>query len=240
MNPEKVFVETIDKHISHPSLFNAWYGFKEECETVFFERANQSKIFPQINPKESILIAGVETLKRFFSFLSIPYPKPLDYPQELVSFLGRTIEKKQFSQVKPPCFIKPYEHKVFKGFLYREFRDLIPYAFALQDKTEVWESSLVQFLAEFRVYVLKEKIQGVFFYNGDPLLQPCVKTIQEMVSLYKEAPRAYSLDVGICDGKTLLVEVNDSIALGNYGISPKIQAMMLWERWREIFNDFDF
>lgn len=104
----------------------------------------------------------------------------------------------------------------------------------------MWESSLVQFLAEFRVYVLKEKIQGVFFYNGDPLLQPCVKTIQEMVSLYKEAPRAYSLDVGICDGKTLLVEVNDSIALGNYGISPKIQALMLWERWKEIFNDFDF
>lgn len=166
--PENVFVETINKHIPHPSLFNAWHGFKEECETFFFERSNQSKIFPQINPKESILIAGVETLKRFFSFLKIPYPKPLDYPQEIVSFLGRTIEKKQFSQVKPPCFIKPYEHKTFKGFSYYEFRDLIPYAFVLQDNTEIWESTFVQFLAEFRVYVLKGEIQGIFFYNGNP------------------------------------------------------------------------
>lgn len=42
-------------------------------------------------------------------------------------------------------------------------------------------------------------------------------------------------DFGVDDfGRTLLIEVNDGYALGNYGLSPKQYAEMTMNRWKEI------
>jgi hypothetical protein len=51
-------------------------------------------------------------------------------------------------------------------------------------------------------------------------------------------PVSGSIDVGVTkDGKTVLVEVNDSYSLGNYGIGSILYARMIEERWRELRND---
>jgi hypothetical protein len=51
-------------------------------------------------------------------------------------------------------------------------------------------------------------------------------------------PVFYSLDVGTDSlGRTLIVELNDGYALGNYGLSPLKYTEMTIERWREINKD---
>jgi len=42
---------------------------------------------------------------------------------------------------------------------------------------------------------------------------------------YKESPVAYTLDVGVNNGQTSLVEVNDMWAIGSYGFDSKIYAL---------------
>ena len=53
-----------------------------------------------------------------------------------------------------------------------------------------------------------------------------------------DMPISYSLDVGVDDqGDTLLVEVNDCYALGNYGLDATTYTNMLYDRWKEIVGE---
>lgn len=43
------------------------------------------------------------------------------------------------------------------------------------------------------------------------------------------------MDWGVTDdNRTLLIEVNDGYALGNYGLHPSLYAALLEARWHEI------
>ena len=58
---------------------------------------------------------------------------------------------------------------------------------------------------------------GVKIYKGDFTYPPSKSLIEEMIRAYSDPPAAYSLDVGVSETETLLIEVNDSYALGKDG-----------------------
>ncbi len=48
----------------------------------------------------------------------------------------------------------------------------------------------------------------------------------------KDAPIAYGLDIGVTDGRTLVVEVNDGYALGKLWLSPLNSINFHKARWK--------
>lgn len=47
------------------------------------------------------------------------------------------------------------------------------------------------------------------------------------------------MDIGVTqDGRTLIVEINDGYALGNYGLNPLKAAIFFERRWRELTKPF--
>lgn len=166
------------------------------------------------------------------------------YPQELKEYFGRNIRKmtlKKFEELLlenenfgKTYFVKPLANKLFTGFTCVTSQELTK--LTCSKNTEVYVSSYMKFDAEYRAYIFKNKIIDVFRYWGDNWHTIVDRpTIEHMVSCLRNTPIFYSLDFGVSDqGKTLLIEINDGYALGNYGLGPKQYAEMTVARWKEI------
>ena len=132
-------------------------------------------------------------------------------------------------------FVKPVEDvKRFRGTILDKSEDLIKLGGGLED-IEVWCSEKVNFLAEWRIWILDGKIIGINPYRGRWDLYPDPKVLQQAVNAYHFAPRAYALDFGITDKReTLLVEVSDAYALSSFGLDSVLYTKILITRWQEL------
>jgi hypothetical protein len=144
-------------------------------------------------------------------------------------------ENENFSKT---YFVKPHINKLFTGFTCITLQDFTTKV-NISTNTKVYVSSYIDFGAEFRAYIYKGKVVNCFRYWGDNWkVETPSSDIETMVSLLpkEDFPIFYSIDVGIDNltGKTLLIELNDGYALGNYGLDPKDYAKYSSDRWKEI------
>ncbi len=165
---------------------------------------------------------------------------PVDYPDELMPFTGRKIWQSTLFTItsRPECwhvFVKPVvDVKRFRGTLLDKSEDLIKLGGGLED-IDVWCSEKVQFLSEWRIWVLDGEIVGLSPYRGEWDLFPDAEVLRNAVKAYKSAPKAYALDFGVTDqGKTLLVEVSDAYALSSFGLDSVLYTKILMTRWQEL------
>lgn len=198
-------------------------------------------INPKLITKDDIFCGHVSICIRILKNNRIPIPVSYDYPKELKSYLGRNISRMTLMQFhnsliedELEVFVKPVKNKLFTGFVGYFPKDLDKITCNME--TEIYVSEVVKFDAEFRVYIYQNKIVGSYRYWGDNW-KVYINTdeVEKMLALLINMPIFYSIDVGVDDkGKTLLVEVNDGYALGNYGLSPNEYARMSAARWQEI------
>ena len=160
-----------------------------------------------------------------------------DYPEELTGFLGRTIRKIRLEEVrkeKLPVFIKPLEEKAAPGIVVNAWSDLWEYD-RLDQKTEIYCSEVVNFISEWRCFLLYGQVVGTCFYYGDPSVECDKSVIDAAVKAYVSMPAGCAMDFGVTDdGRTLLVEVNDGFSLGSYGLEDTLYAKLLTARWAEL------
>lgn len=170
--------------------------------------------------------------------LGAPMPEPIDYPPELERFLGRKVWRSSLDKADTGCFIKPIRHKLFTGRVWTgSIQDRLATAGATGTEPDepIWCSELVTFVSEYRCFILEDQILDVRRYCGDWSLAPDRATVAAAVMAYASAPAAYALDFGVTDdGRTLLVEANDSFALGCYGLNPVFYARMISARWEQL------
>lgn len=192
--------------------------------------------------KDDILVGGVGFAHRAFEKLGIETPCLESVPTQLSAFAGRRtwrgpiIDARRAVERGEAVFVKPLPTalKSFTGQPMRSFSDLITTSH-IPDDTIVDCAELTPFLSEYRVFVLHGAIVGVRHYKGDPLLFPDGDRVRAAVTAYADAPASYALDVGVAeDGRTLLVEVNDSYATGDYGLAPVRFAAVIEARWNEL------
>lgn len=92
-------------------------------------------------------------------------------------------------------------------------------------------SSVLNILAEYRVFVHHDRIVGIQFYDGDVLIMPTpaeIKKIQEAVVRYSvshDCPDAYTMDWAIIDTDCkkesrdiAILEVHPFVSVGTYGL----------------------
>lgn len=223
------------------SIFSAGLGFRELGWDV--AEMTGDRLLELSPSPEALVVGGVETVLPYLRKLNAQ-PAALDYPDALRPYLGRRLRRTTLGDVRSqvgsnsdPVFVKPVEHKLFDGHVVRSFRDLIGTA-RLPAETPVFETEVVEFLSEWRFYVSNGCVMGVGHYAGAATDFPEKALVLESVATFHEtghAPSAYGLDFGVCsDGTTRLVEVNDAITLGNYGLRPAQYARFLSARWEEL------
>ncbi len=229
-----------DQRVGSLNRLAAGLGFAELGEEVrWFEDAAFDAL--PLHP-DDIVVGGVGYARKAFARLGIEVPDLEPVPPQLEPFAGRRIWRATLGEVRQrvnageAMFVKPApdQPKRFIGRVLSAFRDLI--ATAQFDDTLVVDcAEPVTFISEYRAFVLHGELIGLRPYTGDPLAFPDPDTVRAAIAAYDPAPASYALDVGVTDdGRTLLVEVNDSYATGGYGLFPIAYARFIAARWTEL------
>ncbi len=221
------------------NTYLAWQGFHllgYECVPFDFTQMDYLDI-----DKESIVNGWIRSVRKAFQIVGCAEPMEVSIPKEIESYAGREIWASTLGEVRKSearVFIKPLRgHKLFNGHVRTDLlKDLMQTA-PHPDDTEVLVSEVVNFVTEYRGFVLNGKLVGWKHYLGDFALMPDVSTVKQAIMAYSSAPVAYSIDFGLTDdGRTLLIEVNDAFSLGAYGLDSILYARMIEARWDEIVN----
>lgn len=236
---EDVFIQVGDDgQYPNASLFNAALGFGLQGRQVTGLTVRElEERTPRV---EDLVFGGVEMVRPYLEKLGCA-PPTFDYPEPLRPFLDRDFEittlaevRRRYNEPGKMIFIKPVEHKEFTGHTVSQFRDLIQTVSVSAD-TEIYMVEAVDFISEWRFYIEEQKVVGVGHYHGDPTKFPDRHVLQKAVDAWEGAPSAYGLDFGVCgDGATRLVEVNDMICLGSYGLKPMLYSHLIERRWEEL------
>lgn len=234
-----VFIQKRDGEFINLNCFTAHDGFRQMgYEVVPFELDG----LPQLPlTGEDIVCGNISTVHQALGMLGVPRPPVLNIPVELTGFLGRAMTTTTLGEVRSltdvPVFIKPRDiGKQFTGYIVREFRDLIETS-SFPDETPVIASEVVNFVTEYRTFVLNGRLLSSKHYKGDFRRIPDFAVIEAAVARFVTCPVSYGIDFGLTDdGRTLLVEVNDAYSLGCYGLSPTAYARMIRARWEQMIQ----
>lgn len=238
------YIQKVKGEFPNINYLTAYIGLKrfQARDVKFFE--NVEEILDKVTP-ETVVYGGIPVMDKVFTHLGVK-PHVDYYPEELKQFLGRCVFESTVAEVHKiveegcPLFVKPpYEiKKSFTGHVMNKFVDLIRMNH-LEDNQKVICSELVKFVSEYRFFIHKDLgVLGCKHYAGD-----WAKTIDFSIGevcreLFTKSPICYSLDMGLTkDGRTLLVECNDALSLGCYGLDPSMFSIMIVDRWSEIMKD---
>lgn len=239
----KVYLEKNEIHneFINSNVYAAWEGFwllGYHCIPFTWKQFDYLEI-----DKDSIVVGWIRTVAKAFNHLGVPIPPEVSIPSELREYAGRKIWESTMGEIRkeddPNIFIKPlHGHKLFTGHVRTgAIGDLIQTAMC-PDETPILCSEVVKFVSEYRGFVLNGKLVGLKHYTGDFTKMVDASVVNRAIKDYTTAPVAYSIDFGLTeDNKSLLIEVNDSFALGSYGLDRIQYAKMIEARWDEIVGN---
>lgn len=250
----RVFVQQgLDGEWISQNCYSSAKGFRERGYEVIPFTENDLRGGKLPLSRETIVHGSINMVQAALKQVGVRLPELLDYPHCLRrGFLDREPQEAKLKQIlekfhKPdfsPVFIKPSRsHKLFTGFVVEEFSDLLKISH-VDNEERVWVMPPVEFLSEYRIFVLHGQVVGMKHYSGDPFVFPDPEVLRKMLKRAEALPQAaYAIDIGVAyfperpekiQTPTLLVEVNDSFALGAYGLSSWIYVQMIEARWKQI------
>jgi len=239
-----VYIQSLNGYPWDDWACSAYLGFKNRgSKIVLFEQIEEVP-----HQRWVILIASVENTREWLLKMRVAPEKlePLNIPSELWKqrFLGREVFRSTMGQLRAQeewmsIFIKPAKvNKAWPAFVAYDRDEFDFWLHDLKDDEPVLCSEQVDIDTEYRCYIQEGKLVGMKHYLGNPLVFPNAALISEMISCYKNAPAAYSLDIGVTEDlrETILIECNDGWSLGNYGLNPDTYVRFLMARWRELMG----
>jgi len=197
---------------------------------------------------ESLVAGDLDAVPLALKKLGARGPFVESYPSATHPFLARKVWKSTLTDVKQwveargePLFVKPGERlKRFTGFVYTSRAD--DYLFqGASHRAPVDCSTVVQFVREFRAYVVGGVVVGVCQYAGESGSPPEPAFVERVLGALREQQQlvaGFALDVGVlADGQPAVVECNDGFGLGLYpGLNAEVYADLLCARWEELMR----
>lgn len=173
-------------------------------------------------PSNYIPVGSVEFVSEYINKFYGVIPKPINIPAELISqdFCGRNVINGTNLDIDGLRFVKSNDK--IKSFT--EICDSAPVG-------NYQISDLINIQSEYRCFVYKQKLVGINNYSGDFTIFPDIDKINKMIESFKSAPVAYTLDVAICDGDTVVIEVHDFFSCGLYGFSDLKILPYMFSQW---------
>jgi ATP-grasp domain, R2K clade family 2 len=107
--------------------------------------------------------------------------------------------------------------------------------------TPIFCAEVVDWVSEYRCYVIRGEIVGIRHYGGNPAVGVDEAVIARAIRNLEsagESTAGYALDFGVlADGRIALVEWNDGFSLGSYGLESGLYADLILARWLELTGD---
>jgi len=238
---EHAYLRSKDGMPFSDSAFTMYQGLSKMGVPITWFTDLETEVLPNLTPS-TLVNSGVGDVRK--AIAALPYsrmPELPTIPDCIEPLMGRRVWKTTLKDVRDastwPVFVKPDQHKLFTGYVIRDFSDLLKTAH-LPDNTPLWAQNPVEFLSEYRCFIHWDKIAGLRHYAGDPTIFPETEVIswaQRALARTMSLPTAYSIDLGVLStGQTVVVEINDAFALGPYGLSWGLYMPMVCDRWLEM------
>ena len=167
-----------------------------------------------------IPVGSVEFVTQFLQEFHGLTPKPINVPTSLFSYANRRIfngTNMDLEGLEGQWIVK--DNNKIKG-LTSMVKN--PEILSVPPGGNYQISKYISIDSEWRSFIYKGKLVGLQHYVGEFTLFPDVRMIKHMIEVYeasKEAPIAYTLDVGINDQGTFVIEVHDFFSCGLYGFT---------------------
>jgi hypothetical protein len=241
-------VSEVEKRvITHASMVLDFEIISKPLQTLLSDDTLKSTL-----PIDAAPVGTVEFFAAVLKLHGIDIPEHISYPKCLhkKEFLQRKIRTGIFSDAMDHEFVKPrYDIKKFTGDLVKN----LPLDLFIEHAYPVYISDPVEFVSEWRYYIVNNKIMGAGRYDdgADEAPKPDINLIQKALDLMRTHSLAgYALDFGVLStGETALIEANDGWALGFYKgeiegmrcsfegpCGPRHYAQLLHARWIQIIN----
>ena len=198
----------------------------------------------RIDVSAATLVCGsLTSVAAGLKYAGAQLPAPFDYPESLHGLLRRRIWASDLGGVRAnvgagaaPVFVKPRSvRKRFTGRVIRDEGDLYALA-SVSRTTPVWCSEVVEFLAEYRVFVVGGRVVGIRPYAGDPEVAPSAEVVEACCRALGHVA-GLAFDVGVLlNGSTALIEVNDGFSIARYGLDPAAYGRLLCARWVQLVS----
>lgn len=181
-------------------------------------------------------VGTVEFVKQYAQSCGVTMPAFDSYPLCLRDggFFKRKIRQGRFSDANDHEFVKPVNAvKLFTGDIKFRITDTV------NDSIEVYISEPVNFVAEWRLYVINGCFCGAARYDDNDNDEDLGSSFSMAAINAMTASRFanFSLDIGkLANGEYCIVEANDGWALGYYRGDCTVSdyARLIWNRWKDI------
>jgi hypothetical protein len=180
-------------------------------------------------------IGSVEFVSFFLEKFYGLTPKPINVPRELFNYAGRDVWNGHhlfLENTGGKFYVKSNDR--IKG-----FSDVIDvrtnnfettYSLGIPIGNYQY-SNYITIDSEWRAFIYKGKLVGLHNYCGEFTKFPNVEKIKEMIKAYKSAPIAYTLDIGVNDFNTFVIEVHDFFSCGLYGFADHAILPNMFYQW---------
>lgn len=185
--------------------------------------------------KGYVPIGSVEFVTEFLQHFYGLTPKPLNVPEDLFHYYpGRTIfngDHNSFKNLDGKFFFKSNDKiKGHSGYYDTGIPTELP-----EGNYQISEF-IPDIVSEWRAFVYNGKLVGLQNYVGEFTKWPNVHVIKGMIQMYKSAPIAYTLDIGISyDRGTFVIECHDFFSCGLYGFADHAILPSMFYKW---FNEY--
>ncbi|MCP3926155.1 MAG: ATP-grasp domain-containing protein [Desulfobacterales bacterium] len=198
--------------------------------------------------RDTLVVGDISCVSGALKQLKIDVPEPNSYPDSLKVFLYRKVWDSTLSKLmfkidhggSDPVFAKPADSlKRFTGQVFRNSNDFY-FLHSVSKKTKIHCSEVVNWVSEYRVYVVNSEIREVSYYDGDESIKIDNEIVEKSISALdkvNESYAGYGIDFGVLDtGETALIEMNDGYGLGAYNIGSKDYSELIIARWFELME----
>lgn len=215
------YVETLSGHVVHDFTF----AVVDIIKQINWLHGNDTHTFtladklPDKLPDNTVPVGSLGFILDWASKMCAPTPQPINVPPELLKpqYLLREAFYGTEKDINKEMFVKDASR--FKGFT-GPTKQIEP--------GDYFISEIIDIKSEWRAFIYQKEVLGLRNYSGDPLLFPDISQIKDMVAAYTTAGEAYTLDVGITEFGTCVIEVHDFFSCGFYGFRDlKVPNMLI-------------
>lgn len=207
-------------HLMEAADWANWVAMGHIHQYIFSDVQNS---FTEKFGNSGIPIGSIEFVLDYYKRnYGVEEVEPINIPKELR--VDRFLKRKLFTSKEEV----PEGEKVFVKSLrkFKEFTEIVK-------KEDIPEgeyliSEVVEFLSEWRGFVLDGELLDMRSYAGNFKVQPDYTIVDEMIESYESSPRAYTLDVGVTDhGETVIIEVHEFFSCGLYGFQDRQKLLRM-------------
>ncbi len=225
----KFLIQTIDKKIKHDFSFTLIQA--ADYHNWLSKGSIKIKLTENDLKKDYVPVGSVYFVHNYMKLNLGSSPNPINVPDELLdhTFSHRQIFNGTNADISGHLFIK--SNDIIKGYIGIINTDENHFVKQSIPIGNYQISEVIDIQSEYRCFVYQKEVVGIQYYSGEFTLFPDVQAILKMIEAYKSAPIAYTLDVGVNDKSTFVIEVHNFYSCGLYGFSDLKLLPLMFNKW---------